>query len=330
MSLYENIRKISANLGQQRHLIKSTEAAKHVSDQPFIQSLGYDLSKLNEVLPGFVGADGWTCDYAIVVDNEPKILVKVTTDLLSPGIGYTKELSRHLGPPTHRICIITDGVQYRLYAPVNDMKTVHVEMVMSIDLIDLDESALENLEHLSKQAFNPRMIVHYATNIKQKNRIRTILEANYRQPSKEFVRFFAAEIHGGIIPIGFVDALAPLVKQIFRDFVEERHEMPSRPRTRAPEDKVEIPVYASWHGNEFSATLCFYESQHSKSRVTFHGLSAAPSNAALKAIRSVVRDFKAINGWTFWKLRDPSGNRERPISDLRDDGALLRRLLGNT
>ncbi len=330
MDLLERIRKISANLKQQRHLIKTEEAAKQVSVRPFIQALGYDLSNLNEVLPGYIGADGWKYDYAIVVDNESKILIKVTTDIRSLGTGFSKQLSRHLGPPTHRIGIITDGVHYRLYAPVDNMKSVDVELVMRIDLRDFDETTVTNLKYLTKQALNPRMIVHHATNIKQKNDIRSILEANYKQPSEEFVRFFAAELHSGVIPIGFVDALAPLVRQVFRDFVEEKHEMPPQPPTLAPETEVHIPVYAVWRGHSFEATLAFDESHHRGARVTFDGLTATPSKTALKAIRSVVPDFKAINGWNFWKLRDPIRNRERPISDLRKDDALLRRLVGTT
>ena len=147
MSLFDSLSKLSEQIQSQRQLITSEQAAKQVSVQPFIQALGYDLSNLNEVSPGYVGADGWSCDYAIVVDQ---------------------------------------------------------------------------------------------------------------------------------------------------------------------------------------ATLVFDKSHHSASRVKFGGNTASPSNAALKAIHSIVPAFKAINGWTFWKLRDPNRNRERPISDLRNDNALVRRLQGNT
>ncbi len=227
MGLLESIRKISASLKQQRHLIKTEEAAKQVSVRPFIQALGYDLSNLNEVSPRYIGADGWEYDYAIVVENESKVLIKVTTNTRSLGTGFSKQLSRHLGPPTHRIGIITDGVHYHLYAPVDNMKSVDIELVMQIDLSDFDETTITNLKYLTKQALNPRMIVHHATNVKLKNDIRSILETNYKQPSEEFVRFFAAELQSGIIPIGFLDALAPLVRQVFREFVEGKQETPA-------------------------------------------------------------------------------------------------------
>ena len=102
------------------------------------------------------------------------------------------------------------------------------------------------------------------------------------------------------------------------------------PTTFTAEHGLEIPVYAEWRSHSFEATLAFDQSHHRRSRITFEGLTATPSNTALKATRSVVPDFKAINGWDFWKLRDPIGNQERCISDLRNDDALVRRLLGKT
>ena len=327
MDLLERIRKISGNLKQQRQLIRSVEAAKQVSVGPFIQALGYDLSNLSEVSPNYVCADGWKCDFAILVNHEAEILIKVTADARTQRADISTQLSKHLGPPTHRIGVITDGTHYRFYAPVNNLRSVDVELIMQIDLSEYDAATITSLRYLSKREFDPRKIVHHATNVKQKNSIRFVLETNYKQPSEEFVRFFAAEIHSGVLPLGFVDSLAPLVRQVFREFVEEEHKSAPPYSTIAAGTTVEIPVFAEWRGQKFRATLVFDESHHRNSRITFDGLTATPSNTALKAIRSVVPDFKAINGWSFWKLRDPNENQERQIGDLREDNALLRRVL---
>ena len=330
MDIVARIHKISANLKLQKQLITSVEAAKLVSVLPFIQALGYDLSNLNEVSPDYKFADGWKYDFAIVVEDKAEILITVTAEAQSLWADLSNEHSKHLGPPTHRIGIITNGLIYRFYAPVHNLKSVDVEMIMQIDLSDVDDLTITNLKYLSKLELNPRQIVHHATNVKHKDSIRSLLQSNYKQPSEEFVRFFAAEIHGGILPLGFVDVLAPLVRQVFREFVEEGHKSTPRYSTFSPRTRGDIPVFAVWRGHSFDATLVFDESHYRGSRITYDGLTATPSKTALKAIRSVVPDFKAINGWNFWKLRDPKGNHERPISDLRNDGALVRRVVGKT
>ena len=328
MDVMERIRRVSANLRQQKQFIRSVEAAKQVSVVPFIQALGYDLSNLNEVSPAFVTADGSKYDFAILVNNQAEILIRVIVDSQFPLANLSDQLSKHLGPPTHRIGIVSDGINYSLYAPVHYMKSVDVELIMRFDLSSIDETSFSNLKYLSKHELSPRQIVNHATHVKQKNDIRSILESNYMQPSEEFVRFFAAEIHGGVLPLGFVDALAPLVKQVFREFVEGEHK-PSLPTSKTvPKTSVRIPVYANFRGGSFRAVLEFDESHHGASRVTFNGITTNPSRAALSAVRTVVPSRKAVNGWTFWKLRDPQGNQERSIDDLRIDVSLVRRMHG--
>ena len=93
------------------------------------------------------------------------------------------------------------------------------------------------------------------------------------------------------------------------------------------ENSGEIRVYAEWRGHSFEATLDFDELYLPGSRISFMGVSETPNNAALKAVNTVKPDSKIVNGWAFWKLREPNGDKGRPIEDLLTDNALVRRVL---
>lgn len=328
MSLIDELRKISEKIDQQRHLMTTEEATRQVSILPFIRALGYDVFNIKEVVPKY-NLDGWEADYAIVVDEEAQMLIEVRAAAQALSMARPVQLLRHIGPPKHRVGLITNGIQYHFYAPIDNHKYVGAELFLQIDLQHFDEEAISNLRNVTKQTFDPRNIVFNATKIKYKNDIRSILEANYRQPSEEFVRFFAVELHSSIMPIGFVEELAPIVRQVFRDFVEKKHKVHPSPPIAAPVAPLAIPVFAEYGGHRFEATLSYVESNWRASRIRFEGVLMTPSRAGKKLILSIRSDVTGENnGWDFWKLRDPYGNRERPIGDLRKDEGLRRRLLG--
>ena len=327
MGLMDEMRKISEKVNQQRHLMITEEATRQVSILPFIRALGYDVFNIKEVVPKY-SMGGWEADYAIVVDGEAQMLIEVRAATQALSMTRPVQLLRHIGPPKHRVGLITNGIQYHFYAPIDNRKYVGAELFLQIDLQHFDEEAISNLKNVTKQTFDPRNIVFNATKIKYKNDIRSILEANYRQPSEEFVRFFAVELHSSIMPVGFVEELAPIVRQVFRDFVEKKHKDHPSPPIAAPVAPLAIPVFAKYKGHQFEATLSYVESNWRESQIRFEGEVLAPSAAGRKAMRSVSPGVPGPNGWkNFWKLRDPYRNRERPISDLRKDKGLRRRLL---
>lgn len=327
MGLMDEMRKISETVNQQRHLMTTEEATRQVSILPFIRALGYDVFNIKEVVPKY-NLDGWEADYAIVVNEEAQMLIEVRAAAQALSMARPVQLLRHIGPPKHRIGLITNGIQYHFYAPIDNRKYVGAELFLQIDLQHFDEEAISNLKHVTKQTFDPRKIVFNATKIKYKNDIRSILEANYRQPSEEFVRFFAVELHSSIMPVGFVEELAPIVRQVFRDFVEKKHKVDPSPPIATPVAPLVIPVFAKYRGHRFEAMLIKFDHKHPKtSRILYSNSVYSITKAARVAIHSVNPKIKVSNGWDFWRLRDPYRNRERSIRDLRGDEALRRRLL---
>ena len=351
MSLFDALRRIAKQIQQQRHLMRNEEATLQVSIRPFIEALGYNTRNLAEVAPQYTadprpsGTD--RVDYAILRESKPVILIEAKSANTGLTENNWKQLHDYLNAEEVRFGILTNGIKYRFYTDLKKRNIMDKEPFLSIDMLNLDKRLVNELEGFTKAGFDPDHILFSA----RKLAVVCLLENECRQPTAEFAEYFARQVYTGRMTQSVIEEFMPVFRQAWLEFVDHqipRHPQPAvqsetamaegktqlkvkeMPTTFTAEHGLEIPVYAEWRSHSFEATLAFDQSHHRRSRITFEGLTATPSNTALKATRSVVPDFKAINGWDFWKLRDPIGNQERCISDLRNDDALVRRLLGKT
>ena len=348
MGLAGKLKTISEKIKSQRALIKTEEATKQVSIRPFIEALGYDTSNLAEVEPEYnadaADSGGERVDYAIKQLGAPIILIEAKAANAVLSEKYWKQLHHYYGATDVRFGILTNGVEYRFYTDLKKRNIMDKQPFLTIDMLNLDNRLVSELVGFTKSGFDPDQILSSA----RKLAIIRLLEDEYLQPTPEFAGYFAREVYPGRMTQSVFEEFIPVFRQAWREFVTQQipsHPQPvvqtetaiverraqliveEMPTTVTAEQGRDIPVYAEWRGRSFDATLVFDESHHRTSRVTFEGLTATPSKTALKATRSVVPNFKAINGWDFWKLRDPDGNQERRISELRDDDALVSRVL---
>ena len=348
MGLMDEMRKISEKVNQQHHLMITEEATKQVSIRPFIQALGYDIGNLNEVHPEYT-ADARTSgservDYAIKQSGKPIIFIesKAANKVLSEN--YWRQLYDYFGAEDVRFGILTNGIEYRFYTDLEKLNIMDKQPFLIIDMLNLDDGLVNELEGFTKASFDVERILSSA----RKLRVQRLLDKEYAQPSEEFVKFFARQLYTGALSKSVIQAFAPVVRQAWREFVEQKIasrlqtaiESEARPaETEAPitveESPIqpiledgEIPVFAKYKGQRFEATLIKFDHKYPKtSRILYNNNVYSISRAAIVAINSVNPKIRASNGWDFWRLRDPYGNKERPIGDLRKDEGLRRRLL---
>ena len=347
MGLNDEFGAIARQISRQQQWMTTEPATINVAIQPFIRALGYDTNNLAEVRPEY-GADakssgGERVDYAIMRDGVPIIFIEAKASNILLNENHWKQLHHYFNAEEVRFGILTNGLEFRFYSDLKKRNIMDREPFLIIDMLNLDERLVSELAWFTKSQFDTKRILDCA----RKLSVIRLLEDEFRQPTTEFAGYFARQVHPGRMTQSVIEEFMPVFRQAWRQFVNQQilshPQLVDQTETADVERKAEltvenmhttltvdhsreIPVYAEWRGRLFEATLVFDESHHSKSRVTFDGLTATPSKTALKAIRSVVPDFKAINGWSFWKLRDPNGNQERRISDLRIDGALVKRL----
>ena len=358
MDLVEKLQKLSNDLSRKRRAAKKEATTRSYLVDPFIEALGYTVNDPEDVEQEFtadIGKQSEQVDYAIMRDREPIIFIEVKQANISLSDNHAAQLRRYYGTKTDvRLSILTNGIEYRFYADLEKPNVMDDEPYLVIDMRLFEEKQVEVLKVLTKSEFDLERAISVAITSKYRNRMQDVMSKELDPLSDGLVEFFIRKVYSGRLTQKVVSEFEPLVKEAWHRFVDQKNVRHSQTKsdfdttkgkTVPVKDKIkrldqtelsissnskQIPVYAEYRGHSFEATLVFDESHHRNSRITFDGLTATPSNTALKAIRSVVPKIKSSNGWEFWKLRDPNGNQERPIKDLRSDDALVRRLRGKT
>jgi hypothetical protein len=358
MDLVEKLQKLSNDLSRKRRFAKKEATTRSYLVDPFIEALGYTVNDPEDVEQEFtadIGKQSEQVDYAIKRDRKPIIFIEVKQANISLSDNHAAQLRRYYGTNTDvRLSILTNGVEYRFYADLEKPNVMDDEPYLIVDMRLFDEEQIDVLKVLTKSEFDLERAISVAITSKYRNRMHDVMSKELDPLSDELVEFFIRKVYSGRLTQRVASEFAPLVREAWHKFVDQKNARHSQTKsdldttkgkTIPVREKIkpfdptklgtsrnskQISVYAVWHGHSFEATLVFDESHHRSSRVTFDGLTATPSKTALKAIHSVRPDFKAINGWAFWKLRDPKVNQERPIGDLRSDDSLVRRLRGIT
>ncbi|MYD38275.1 MAG: hypothetical protein F4W97_05615 [Chloroflexi bacterium] len=353
MRLFDSLSQISEQIKRQRHLITSEQATILISIQPFIRALGYDTQNLAEVQPEYT-ADPHSSgtervDYVIKRDGKPIMLIEVKSVNTTLNQHHWKQLHSYFVSLDVEFGVLTNGLDYRFYTDTKKSNVMDEDPFLTIDLLKLDASKINTLEEFSKSRFAPEQTL-------RKLKISNLLEIELNEPSDDFVKHFAKQVHSGPIYQSVIQEFRPLVKRAWDDLVDQ--EIARRLRRRDDEhedgedsvqldlgnieqngdtsplpndDKLEVTVHAKYKGHRFEADLLYFADNWKQSRILVGGEIFKPSPSTLEVMKTVTPSKKSMaNGWSFWKLRDPDGNQERPIGDLRKDTALLQRLQGNS
>jgi len=349
MGLIDELRAISKQINEQGRFMTTEEATKQVSIRPFIRALGYDIYNLHEVQPEYTAdaraSGSERVDYAIKQQGKPIILIEVKSAGTTLTENHWRQLHDYFGALDVEFGILTNGIEYRFYTDHKKRNIMDKEPLLVLNMLKLDSRSVNVLEGLTKSRFDPERTAH-------KLKIFSLVEKEYHQPSDEFVKFFARQTYSGPLFQRTIKEFAPIVKQAWRDLVDQeitsrlqRHEEsePDPVETEAEittveetlttpgiEQFVEVPIYLRYKGERLDdATLLFNVSDPKKSKIRFEGEVLSITAAARKIVTSINPKVSGVSGWWLWKLTDPEENRERHIGDLRDDEALRRRLLSH-
>jgi len=349
MSLSDSLNKISEKIRSQRHLMTTEEAAKEVSVRPFIRALGFDTANLGEVRPEFPILNMDAVDFAIMRKNRPIMFIE------AKRVGETldkhwKQLYQYFNADDAIVGILTNGIAYNFYADLNKSHIMDKQPFLIIEMDNLDSAAVDALQGFTKTRFDPERTI-------RKLKMFSLVEKEYMQPSDEFVRYFAKQVHSGSLWKEVIQEYVPIVKQAWDDLVDReiarRLRRPPKviddsatDNSISPEEqveavdpanhsKVEIPIRGylkkgKYRGHRFEAKMLVYEGIHYHQEVIlFLEQLMTPSGAARRGFLNAVGEHPDVNGWWFWKLTDPFSGDERPIKDVVKDENLRNRILKN-
>ena len=226
MDFIDKIRELSVRIPKQRDLIQTEEATKNALIMPFISALGYNVFDPSEVTPELcadVGIKkGEKVDYAILRDGKPVMLFECKHHAADLAKVHASQLYRYFSVTEARFGVLTNGIVYWFYTDLEAPNKMDSKPFFEFTMLDIKESAVEELKKFSKVAFDVANILTTASELKYTREIKRLLNDQLQEPSDDFVKFFAAPIYAGRMTPAIREQFAQFTRQAFKQLVSDR------------------------------------------------------------------------------------------------------------
>ncbi|MHC1689076.1 MAG: type I restriction enzyme HsdR N-terminal domain-containing protein [Methanothrix sp.] len=230
MDFIDKIREIASTVPEKSSIIKEqgpfAEATTRTAlIQPFIQALGYDISDPNEVKAEYnLDLDGVgpsKIDYAIFENNEVKILIECKSCNTDISKATYKKLKTYFAFTKVKFGILTNGVIYRFYSDLDDPGKMDDIPFIELDMMNVKDSIVAVIKNFTNP-MDEEKASKIADELKCKREIRDILEREFNKPSKEFVLFFASQVHEGPLVKNVVKQFCGYTKETCDQFIQDK------------------------------------------------------------------------------------------------------------
>lgn len=318
MDLIDKIQELSAQLPRQLEHINTEEATKNALVMPFINALGYNVFDPTEVVPEFIAdvgiKKGEKVDYAIMQEGKPIIIMEVKSIGTNLAQVHASQLFRYFTVCDARFSILTNGTEYRFHTDLEKPNKMDEKPFLIFDLADIDERLVTELKKFSKSSFDIEHILSSANELKYKREIRNLIEAEYNDPSEDFVKYFARQVYSGSLRQTVVEEFTEITKNAFREFVNMRiaNRLKTALDSEAPQQYHETTVEDANIGNEIDLAEVDDDGiETTQEELDGYYIVKAILRKDVDASRVVLRDVKSYCGILL------DDNNRKPICRLR-------------
>lgn len=224
MEFIDTIKKLSQRIETLKDSIQTEESTKMSFVVPFFQALGYDVFNPMEFCPEYTAdvgiKKGEKVDYAIIINNEPIMLIecKSCNESLDK---HGSQLFRYFGTSSAKFGILTNGIIYRFYTDLDEANKMDLTPFLEINMLDLKENLLSELKKFSKEIFDRDNILSTASDLKYSNLIKDYLKKLLDDPTDDYVRFILNEVYDGQKSQKVIDKFKPIVKKACTAFIND-------------------------------------------------------------------------------------------------------------
>ena len=147
MDWIEQLEALAKKLTPDWQIPPNEEATKMALVAPFLRALGYDVFNPAEVMPEF-SADlplikvGERVDYAILENNQPKILVEVKAYKTNLDEAERGQLQRYFHATEARIGLLTNGHVFQFFTDLDEANKMDEKPFAEVDLLNLRHAPL--------------------------------------------------------------------------------------------------------------------------------------------------------------------------------------------
>ena len=148
MDFKDTLKTFINRLEMLKDTVQTEEATKMSLIVPFFQLLGYDVFNPMEFCPEYTAdvgiKKGEKVDYAILVKNEPVILIEAKSANRKLD-KHSSQLFRYFVTTSARFAILTNGIVYKFYTDLEETNKMDREPFLEINLLNLKESQIAQL-----------------------------------------------------------------------------------------------------------------------------------------------------------------------------------------
>lgn len=224
MDLKDSLKSLSERISKLKESILTEEATKNAFIMPFIQSLGYDVFNPLEVVPemdcDLIKNKGDKIDYAIMKDDEPVILIECKHWKQNLNL-HDNQLQKYFVASKARFGVLTNGIIYRFYTDLVKANIMDDTPFLEVNMEELKENQIEELKKFHKSYFDINNILSTASELKYLSELKTLIKAEFSNPSDDFVRYFARQIYNGQVKQGVLDMFTDLLKRTISNHIND-------------------------------------------------------------------------------------------------------------
>lgn len=227
MDFLDQVKNLSQTIQQIKESVLTEEATKQAFILPLLNALGYNVFNPLEVCPEYdadaPGVKGEKVDYAILLDGKPAILIecKRCTEILD-NPRHNSQLFRYFNATAAKFGVLTNGILYRFYTDIEKTHIMDSKPFFEFSMLDFTDSDISELKRFSKSSFQPDEMGDIAKNLLYTKEIKRLLAEELINPSSEFVRFFAKDVHSGIMTANAINKFTEVVKKSAKEFINEQ------------------------------------------------------------------------------------------------------------
>lgn len=231
MDLKDNIEELVKKIEKYKERISNEEMTKTAFILPFFEMLGYDTRNPFEFHAEFTAdiadAKGEKVDYAILIDDIPRILIECK-DCNNSLDNCDKQLTRYFNVTPAKIGILTNGIIYKFYTDLEKPNMMDEKPFLEINLLNIKDYQITELKKFARNSFDIDNILNSAEELKYSNAIKKLLKMEFEKPSENFKTFILNEVYDGVktqkVKDRFTDTIIKSINEFVNDIVRNKLE----------------------------------------------------------------------------------------------------------
>ncbi len=225
MDLQNQIKALAGKIEKLKDRIETEESTKHAFVMPFIALLGYDTYNPLEVVPEFTAdlglKKGEKVDYAIFQEDQPILIIECKNWREDLNV-HNSQLFRYFHVTKTRFALLTNGIEYRFYTDLENTNKMDEKPFLEFDICQVKENTIHEIAKFHKSGFDVDKILSNASSLKYIKELKRHLSKEFKEPSPDFVRLFAAPVYTGRLTEKVMAEFTELVQKAASQIISEK------------------------------------------------------------------------------------------------------------